>query len=99
MKKCTCGKEMKELVGKTPDGVKYNYFRCNSCGEEILDMKQLHSVAEQYRVMKKFNAKLSKWGLSVGLRIPKEILKRHNLKPNKDVFIIDEERGFRVVGV
>lgn len=90
---------MEELTGKTPDGVKYNYYRCGSCGEEILDMKQLHKVAEEYRIMKKYHAKLSKWGMSVGLRIPKDILRKHGLKSNQEVVIIDENNGFRVAGV
>ncbi len=53
MKKCTeCNGKMKELKDKTPEGVEYTYFKCEKCGEEVLDMKQLHNVAEKYREMK-----------------------------------------------
>ena len=46
MKKCSeCEKEMKELQAKTPDGVEYKYFKCKSCGEEVLSMSQLHNVS------------------------------------------------------
>ena len=54
MKTCSgCKKGMIERIGKTPEGVAYKYYRCDSCGEEVLDMKQLHEVAEKYRNMRK----------------------------------------------
>lgn len=39
---------MKELTAKTPEGVEYKYFRCSKCGEEILNIGQLHNVAQKY---------------------------------------------------
>jgi hypothetical protein len=97
MKKCSeCGKGMKELKGVTPEGVSYKYFRC-SCGEEILDMKQLHEVAEEYRTMKRFDAKISKWGMSLGVRIPQDLVRKYNLKESAKVTIIPEEKGMRII--
>jgi len=50
MKVCSeCNGTMKELTGKNADGVSYHYYRCQMCGEEILDMKQLHRIAQKYR--------------------------------------------------
>jgi antitoxin component of MazEF toxin-antitoxin module len=60
-------------------------------------MKQLHNVAEKYRVMKKYNVKLSKWGLSLGLRIPKELAKKYKFRDNKEVTIIPEDKGIKIV--
>jgi len=80
----------------TPEGVEYEYYRCK-CGEEILDMSQLHDVAEKYRQIKKRYAKLSKWGQSTGLRIPKAVLEKYGLTSNMEVAIIDEKDGFKVV--
>ncbi|MBI2144292.1 AbrB/MazE/SpoVT family DNA-binding domain-containing protein [Candidatus Woesearchaeota archaeon] len=98
MKKCgECSGEMKEFESKTPEGVAYSYYRCSSCGEEIVDMRQLHTVAEKYRVMKRYSAKLSKWGLSLGLRIPKELVRKYNLKREKEVIIVPEKEGIRIV--
>ena len=98
MKKCAeCEGTMRELKAKTPDGVEYSYYKCNKCGEEILNMKQLHEVAEQYRTLKKYNVKLSKWGLSLGIRIPKELVKKYNLKNEGEVSIIPEKKGIRIV--
>ncbi|HII54249.1 hypothetical protein COX84_03140 [Candidatus Micrarchaeota archaeon CG_4_10_14_0_2_um_filter_49_7] len=98
MKKCSeCSKLMKELSAKTPDGVSYRYFKCTSCGNEIVDMKQLHEVAQKYRELKRFNAKLSKWGLSLGVRIPKELVKKYHFKVDSAVTIIPEEGGITII--
>lgn len=98
MKKCSeCAGEMREVVSKTPEGIGYNYFKCMKCGEEVLNMSQLHSVAEKYRVIKNYHVKLTKWGLSLGMRIPKEIVKKYKLKDNAEVVIIPDESGIKVV--
>ena len=98
MKKCTeCGKGMQQLKSKTPEGIEYNYYKCRKDGEEIVDMKQLHEVAEKYRTIRKYNVKLSKWGLSLGLRIPSDIVKKYNLKDDEEVSVIPEKNGIRIL--
>lgn len=98
MKKCSeCKGLMEELNSKTPEGVGYFYYKCKKCGEEIVDLKQLHQVAEEYRALKKYQVKLSKWGLSLGLRIPKELVTRYNLKENEEVAIIAEKKGIKII--
>ena len=98
MKRCSeCNGEMQELKTKTPEDIEYSYYRCKKCGEEIVDMKQLHKVAEQYRTLKKYQVKLSKWGLSLGLRIPKELVERYHLKDEEEVAIIPEKKGIRIL--
>jgi len=97
-KKCSeCNGKMKELIGKTTDGVAYNYYKCEKCGEEILDMEQLHAVADKYRAMKKYHVKLTKWGESIGLRIPKEVADKYNFKFDEEVTIIPEEKGIKII--
>ena len=59
----------------------------------------MHNVAEKYREMKKFNVKISKWGMSFGLRIPKELVKKYNFKENKEVTIIPEDKGIKIIPV
>ena len=85
------------MSAKTPEGVDYSYFKCKKCGEEILDMAQLHNVAEKYREMKRYNVKLSKWGQSLGLRIPKEVARKYNLKDDREVTVIPEKEGIRIL--
>jgi hypothetical protein len=98
MKKCSeCGGKMKELTAKTPEGVEYIYFKCGKCEEEILDMNQLHNVAQKYRKMKKFNAKISRWGMSLGLRIPKELAQKYHFKDNEEVTMIPEKEGIKII--
>ena len=95
MKTCPkCSKKMIQKKGKTPDGVTYNYFQC-SCGEEVVDMKQLHNVAKTYREMKKYRVKISKWGLSLGVRIPKELVDKY--KFSEEVSMIPEKEGILIV--
>ena len=58
MKKCAeCNGKMAELAGETPEGVEYKYFKCGKCGEEIVNMKQLHDVAQVYSEMRKYHTK------------------------------------------
>jgi len=66
MKKCfDCGGICKQYQDLTKDGLTYNYYKCIKCGEDVLDIKQLHEVAEKYRQMKKHQTKVRKWGLSL----------------------------------
>ena len=98
MKTCSdCKGKMIERNAKTPEGISYNYFKCGKCGEEVVNMKQLHNVAEKYRSMKSYHVKISKWGLSLGIRIPKELAKKYNFKDHKEVALIPEEKGMRIV--
>jgi len=98
MKTCSeCKGKMFEKTSKTPEGISYKYYKCDKCGEEIVDMKQLHSVAEKYRVMKRYSVKLNKWGLSLGIRIPKDLVNKYRLSDNEEVSIIPEKNGILIV--
>jgi len=95
--KCSlCGKKTRRVKSVMPDGIPYEYYKCE-CGEEILDMGQLNAVAQKYRKMKKHNAKLSKWGQSLGLRIPKELTEKYNMKEKNTVQIIEEKDGLKLI--
>ena len=95
--KCTkCSSKMEEKKGETPEGVSYTYYSCTSCGEEIVDMKQLHSVAQKYRELKRYVVKISKWGDSIAIRIPKELAKEYGLKPNKQANLIPEKEAIKI---
>lgn len=97
MRKCSeCNGKMEERLARTPDRVAYRYFKCLKCGEEIVAMEQLHEVAEKYREMKRFKVKLNRWGMSLGLRIPKELVSRYKLKDKKEVVMIEESNGIMV---
>ncbi len=98
MKKCSeCSGLMKEMTGQTTEGVSYSYYQCRKCGEEILSREQLHTVATKYRVMKNYRVRLTRWGLSLGMRFPKEITEKYGLRDNEEVTIIPEEEGLKVI--
>ncbi|MCJ7697859.1 MAG: AbrB/MazE/SpoVT family DNA-binding domain-containing protein [Thermoplasmata archaeon] len=98
MKKCSeCGKQMEEKEASTPEGIGYKYFTCSKCGEEIVDMKQLHNVAEQYRTIKLYNAKVTRWGQSLGLRIPKALAIKYQFKANDEVALIPEKNSIKII--
>jgi|TARA_Y100000310_G_scaffold144893_1_gene144166 DNA-directed RNA polymerase subunit RPC12/RpoP len=98
MKNCTqCEGKMKEHTAKTPENISYNYYKCQKCGEEIVAMNQLHKVADKYRTLKRYQVKLSKWGLSLGLRIPKELVEYYKLKEEKKVVILPEKKGIKII--
>lgn len=88
---------MKESESLTPEGVKYKYFHCENCGDEILDMKQLEEVAQKYRLLEKYPVRLSKWGQSLGLRIPKVLAEKYHLKPNEEIFLIPEKSSLKLI--
>ena len=88
---------MVEKTGTTPESVEYQYHKCIECGEEIVDMKQLHAVAEKYLKMKRYTAKLSKWGESIGFRIPKELVKQYNLKENENISLVPGKKTIKII--
>lgn len=98
MKKCNkCANQMEELTSETPEGIGYDYYKCTKCGEEIVDMSQLHKIADKYRKIKTYYAKISKWGLSLGFRIPKELTQKYRFKSNSKVKIVPEKEGIRII--
>ena len=100
MKRCMiCQGPLKEEHAKMPDGVPYTFYRCRKCGNEVLDMEQLHAVAEKYRILKKYHIKLSRWGVSLGLRIPKEVAKQYGFGEGQEVLLIPEKEGVKLIPI
>lgn len=46
---------------------------------------------------KEFRIILTKWGLNLGLRIPKEIVTVHNFKQGEEVVITNTKQGFETI--
>ena len=98
MKKCSeCNGKMVELKAKTPEGVEYDYFICEMCGEEIIKVDKSHAVPQKHRLMKRYNAKISKFGTGLGIKIPDELVKKYNLKEDGLVTIIPEKEGIKII--
>ncbi|HLD15021.1 MAG TPA: hypothetical protein VJB94_00375 [Candidatus Nanoarchaeia archaeon] len=51
----------------------------------------------KYRAVKRYSVKLSKLGLSLGLIIPKDLIKRYKLKEEDEVTIVPEKKGIKIL--
>ncbi len=99
-KKCfECKAPMKEMDGVMSDGLTHKYYRCTKCGDEVLDIKQLGALAKKYKELKKNRAKFTKWGLSIGVRIPGELVKKYNISTKKEAQFIPEKDGIKLLVV
>ncbi len=92
-----CKIPMHEKEGEYDEGVSYSYWHCSKCREELIDMRQLHDVAEKYRQLKQYTVTISKWGESDAIRIPKELSKKYAFKPKKTVRLIPEKNGIKIL--
>lgn len=100
IKKCwDCGSRMEEGIGTfKEDSIAYKYWKCTKCKREVLDMGQLHEVAEKYRELRRAYAiTISKWGNALAIRIPKEIVVSQKIKSGETVRVQKEKIGFRVI--
>lgn len=99
IRKCwECGSKMVEKRDIDPNGIPYRYWSCEKCGEDVLDMEQLHESALMYKKLRKLpSVKVSRWGTALALRIPKEIVVSQKIKPGEKVRIQKEKIGFRVI--
>ena len=88
---------MSRMKANTDQGLEYEFFRCSGCGEELVNTAQLQEVMSKTADIKTYNAKITQWGQSLGIRIPKELVVQHNIASNEEVKIIPDGRGFRIV--
>ena len=92
-----CKNKMTNMEGITPEGFEYSYSKCEKCGEELVDLKQLHQVANKYREMKKYSVKISKWGDSLAMRIPKKLAKEYNITNKIQITLIPEKKSIKII--
>lgn len=100
MKCIICGKEKMEKIKDVikQDGIEFEAFRCSSCGEEIMDMKQLKVLASKYRKLRKAKDIIfSKWGNSIAVRIPKEIVEEYHIKSGKHGILTKDKESIKII--
>ncbi|NQU79545.1 AbrB/MazE/SpoVT family DNA-binding domain-containing protein [Candidatus Woesearchaeota archaeon] len=96
--KCTTGKMEKVKDIMETDGISFEIFRCVACGEEIMDMKQLGALAKKYRKLRKAKEiTFAKWGNSIAVRIPAEIVEEFSIKPGKHGLLTKEKEGIKII--
>lgn len=94
-----CKGSMEKINDRMPeDNIEFEAYKCASCGEELMNMDQLGTLAEKYRALRKAKGiTFQMWGNSIGMRIPKSIADSRGVKPGKTALIIEEKSGFRVI--
>lgn len=99
IEKCAdCGNKMIEKIETDINSVPYRYWSCEKCGREVLDMGQLHQTATIYKKLKNaYPAKVSKWGTSLAVRIPKKIISEQKIKEGDRFRFLKEKNGIRLV--
>lgn len=80
------------------DGVEFEAFRCKSCGEEIMNMKQLKVLAQKYRKLRKAkDITFAKWGNSIAIRIPRDVVDEYHITSGKHGVLTKDKDGIRII--
>ena len=93
-----CKGKMKEVRGEYEPGVEYRHWKCQKCGDEVLDMEQLEELALKHKKWRRAQAtKVSKWGSALAIRIPKEIVIEQKIKVGEKFRFLKEKTGFKLI--
>lgn len=80
------------------DHVPYEAYKCAKCGEEIMTMQQLKSLAAKYRKLRKAKEiTFAKWGNSIAVRIPSDIAQEYNIISGRQGIMTKEKEGIKII--
>lgn len=102
MKCPICNKKKMKKIKDTikQDGVEFEAFKCKSCGEEIMDMKQLKVLAGEYRKLRQSKeVTFSKWGNSIAVRIPSEIVEEYHITSGKQGILTKDKKSIKITPI
>ncbi|MBI3051304.1 AbrB/MazE/SpoVT family DNA-binding domain-containing protein [Candidatus Woesearchaeota archaeon] len=80
------------------DGVEFEAYRCVKCGEELMTMPQLRSLAAKYRRLR--NARqvtFAKWGNSIAVRIPSDVAEECGISEGRQGLLTRDKQGIRIM--
>ncbi len=100
MKCYLCKKGLMKIVKDImeEDNIEFEAFKCNNCGEEIMNMSQLKILAEKYKKLRKAKeGTFAKWGNSMAIRIPNEIIHEYKIKAGNQCLITKDKIGIRII--
>ena len=99
MKCAICKGNMKKIKDAIQeDGVEFEAYKCTKCGEELMNMSQLKSLANKYRKLKKSKEiTFAKWGNSIAVRIPSDYAEEFKIHPGKHGLLTKDEKGIRIL--
>ncbi len=94
MKCPICSGKMEKIKDEIKqDNVIFEAFKCSSCGEELMNMKQLKELSNKYRELRKSKeSTFAKWGNSIAVRIPKEFIEGLKIKTGRRA-VLKEDKG------
>ena len=94
-----CKGEMEKIKDTIKeDNIEFEAFRCSSCGEELMNMVQLKSLAGKYRKLRKAKDIIfAKWVNSIAVRIPNDVVEEFNIQSGKEGILIKEKEGIKIV--
>jgi hypothetical protein len=95
---CNKGKmeKVKDVIKQ--DGVIFDAFKCNICGEEIITMPQLKVLANKYRKLRESKeVTFAKWGNSIAVRIPRDIVDELQIRSGKQGILTKDKKGIRII--
>ena len=99
MKCPKCGSETslkKEALQKS--GLDYESHYCTKCREGFVDMKQLDELAKKEKTLRDAKkTKISRWGNSLAVRIPKEFATELKITPGKHVLVSRENKALKII--
>lgn len=100
MKCPTCNKGEMEKIKDTikQDRIEFEAFRCKLCGEEVMNMKQLKNLSQEYRKLKQAKEiTFAKWGNSLAVRIPNDIVNEYHLRSGKKGILTKDKEGIKLI--
>lgn len=98
MKCPICPGKMNEIEDKIEqDKVAFTAYKCEKCSEEIMNMKQLKSLAVKYRALRRAKEiTFVKWGNSLAVRIPQEFAQELHIEEG-DHGLLKADKGELII--
>ncbi len=79
------------------DSVDFTAYQCSKCGEELLTMGQLRTLAGKYRELRRSKeTKIARWGNSLAVRIPQSLVEELGLHEGDAAVLKKSGGGFEV---
>lgn len=89
-------KKIKDSIEQ--DDIDFESYQCTTCGEEILTMQQMKVLAHKYRNLRRSKEiTFAKWGNSLAVRIPNEIVTELNISEGKHGILTRDKKGIRIM--
>ncbi|MBI4140206.1 AbrB/MazE/SpoVT family DNA-binding domain-containing protein [Candidatus Woesearchaeota archaeon] len=87
---------VKDVMPKEKVG--FEAYKCENCGEELVNMAQLKSLAQKYRELRRAkDVRFAKWGNSLAIRIPTELVDELGIHEGMHALIRKEKEALKIM--